>query len=406
MEEDVPKPLDGVRILDMTAVVMGPYATQILGDMGADIIKVEPPQGDTMRRVGPMRHPDMGHMYLNSNHSKRSIALDLKQPQGRDALLRLAATVDVLVYNVRPKAMARLGLSYEDVRAVNDKIIYVGLVGYGQNGPYAEKPAYDDLMQGAAGMGSLMARSGSSAPRYVPLTLADRAVGLHGVIAITGALYYRANTGQGQEVQVPMFETMASMVLADHMAGATFDPPMGPTGYQRLLSPDRRPFQTRDGYVCVLIYTDAHWERFFQAIGRGEVFRDDARFTTMGARAENIDAVYKTVSDIMLTRTSREWLDLFEKADIPVTPMHTIESLMEDPHLRAVGLVEAVQHPTEGAIRTVGAPATWSASQPAPSRPAPRIGQHSAEILREAGYSAGEIAALVAQGALVDGAAT
>lgn len=401
----MPKPLDGVRILDMTAVVMGPYTTQILGDMGADIIKVEALRGDTMRRVGPMRHPDMGHMYLNANRSKRSIALDLKKPEGRTALLRLAASADVLVYNVRPKAMARLGLSYDDVRAVNEKIIYVGLVGYGQNGPYAEKPAYDDLVQGAVGMGSLMARSGSPAPRYVPLTLADRAVGLHGVIAITGALYYRAGTGLGQEIQVPMFETMASMILADHMAGATFEPPLGATGYQRLLSPDRRPFQTSDGYVCVLIYTDAHWERFFQAIGRAEVFHDDARFTTMEARAENIDAVYKAVSDIMLTRTSDEWLALLELADIPVMPMHTVDSLMTDPHIRAVGLVEDTQHPSEGAIRTVGTAASWSVSQPAASRPAPRIGQHSVEILREIGYGPEEVSALIAQGALVDGGA-
>lgn len=400
----MPKPLDGVRILDMTAVVMGPYTTQILGDMGADIIKVEAPCGDTMRRVGPMRHPDMGHLYLNTNRSKRSIALDLKKPEGRAALLKLAATVDVLVYNVRPKAMARLGLSYEDVRAVNDKIIYAGLVGYGQNGPYAEKPAYDDLVQGAVGMGSLMARSGSPAPRYVPLTLADRTVGLHGVIAITGALYFRTHTGQGQEIQVPMFETMASMVLADHMAGAMFDPPLGATGYQRLLSPDRRPFQTRDGHVCVLIYTDAHWERFFQAIGRASVFHEDARFTTMEARAENIDAVYKTVSEIMLTRTSGEWLDLFEKADIPVMPMHTVDTLIDDPHLRAVGLLETTRHPSEGTLRTIGTPATWSVSQPAASRPAPRIGEHSVEVLREIGCDPGTIAALIAQGTLIDGA--
>lgn len=253
-------------------------------------------------------------------------------------------------------------------------------------------------------MGSLMARSGSPAPRYVPLTLADRTVGLHGVIAITGALYFRTHTGQGQEIQVPMFETMASMVLADHMAGTMFDPPLGATGYQRLLSPDRRPFQTRDGHVCVLIYTDAHWERFFQAIGRASVFHEDARFTTMEARAENIDAVYKTVSEIMLTRTSGEWLDLFEKADIPVMPMHTVDTLIDDPHLRAVGLLETTRHPSEGALRTIGTPATWSVSQPAASRPAPRIGEHSVEVLREIGCDPGTIAALIAQGTLIDGA--
>jgi len=398
----VPKPLDGVRILDVTAVVMGPYATQILGDMGADVIKVEAPQGDTMRRVGPMRHPDMGHMYLNLNRSKRSIALDLKQAAGREALLALARTADVLVYNVRPKAMARLGLSYGDVRAVNEKIIYVGLVGYGQNGPYAEKPAYDDLVQGSVGLAALMTRSGSSAPRYVPMTLADRTVGLHGVIAITSALVYRANTGLGQEIQVPMFETMASMVLSDHLSGAVFDPPLGPTGYQRLLSPDRRPFQTSDGYVCVLIYTDAHWARFFQAIGQEDVLRDDPRFATMGSRTEHIDSLYKMVSDIMRSRTSAEWLRLLDEIDIPVMPMHTLDTLIDDPHLRDIGFVGTAQHPSEGPIRTIGVPGTWSVSQPAESRPAPRVGQHSVEILREIGYDDETLARLLEQGALVD----
>ena len=398
----MPKPLDGVRILDVTAVVMGPYATQILGDMGADVIKVEAPQGDTMRRVGPMRHPDMGHMYLNLNRSKRSIALDLKQAAGREALLALARTADVLVYNVRPKAMARLGLSYGDVRAVNEKIIYVGLVGYGQNGPYAEKPAYDDLVQGSVGLAALMTRSGSSAPRYVPMTLADRTVGLHGVIAITSALVYRANTGLGQEIQVPMFETMASMVLSDHLSGAVFDPPLGPTGYQRLLSPDRRPFQTSDGYVCVLIYTDAHWARFFQAIGQEDVLRDDPRFATMGSRTEHIDSLYKMVSDIMRSRTSAEWLRLLDEIDIPVMPMHTLDTLIDDPHLRDIGFVGTAQHPSEGPIRTIGVPGTWSVSQPAESRPAPRVGQHSVEILREIGYDDETLARLLEQGALVD----
>jgi len=391
----MPMPLQGVRIIDLTSVLMGPYATQILGDMGADIIKVESPSGDTTRLIGPMRNPGMGPTFLNANRSKRSIMLDLKKPEGRAALMRLVESADVLICNVRPKAMARLGLSYEEVNAINAKIIYVGLVGFGQSGPYADKPAYDDLIQGAVALPTLSTMAGSDVPRYVPTTIADRTVGLHGAIATVAALLHRANTGRGQQIEIPMFETMAGYVLADHMGGRSFEPSIGAPGYQRLLAPDRRPFRTSDGYICVVIYTDGHWRNFFKSIGQSETFEKDERFANLSSRSANIGSLYKVVADILLTRTSAEWLALLESADIPVMPLHTLESLMEDPHLRAVAFFKNNEHPSEGSIHSISTPWRWSDSQPGETRPAPRIGQHSVEILRNIGYDEEQIRVLI-----------
>jgi crotonobetainyl-CoA:carnitine CoA-transferase CaiB-like acyl-CoA transferase len=401
----VPGPLQGIRIIDVTTVLMGPYATQILGDMGADIIKVESPEGDTTRRIGPMRNPGMGPIFLNTNRSKRSIVLDLKKAEGRAALLRLAETADVLIYNVRPRAMARLGLSYDDVKAVNPKIIYVGLVGFGQGGPYADKPAYDDLIQGAAALPTLSIMAGSEVPRYAPSTLADRTVGLHGVIATTAALVHRASTGCGQQIEIPMFETMAGFVLGDHMGGHGFEPPLGPPGYQRLLAPDRRPFRTSDGYICAVIYTDRQWQNFFEAAGQSEIIDNDARFADLGQRTVHIASLYKIVADILVTRSSAEWLALLEAADIPVAPLNTLESLMQDVHLKEVGFFKTSEHPSEGLVRGIGQPWSWSDSQPSATRPAPRIGEHSVEILRDIGYDEQQIRALIEDCSTVDGSA-
>ena len=245
----MPGPLAGVRVIDMTTLLMGPYATQILGDMGAEVIKIEGPDGDGTRNLGPMRSPGMGPLFINANRSKRSVVLDLKKQSGRTALLRLAKTADVLLYNVRPQAMARLKLSYGDLMAVNPRIIYVGAYGFGQNGPYAARPAYDDLIQGAVGLPTLIADAGADMPRYVPCTMADRITALSAVNAIAAALYFRERTGEGQSIGIPMFETMLQFVLGDHLGGLTFDPPLGPPGYARLLAKERRPFRTKDGYL-------------------------------------------------------------------------------------------------------------------------------------------------------------
>ncbi|HVL37251.1 MAG TPA: CoA transferase, partial [Burkholderiales bacterium] len=231
-------PLAGVRVLDLTTVVMGPYATQILADFGADVVKVEPPDGDVMRYAWPYRNPGMGHIFLNANRNKRSVVLDLKQPAAREACLALAGRADVLVYNIRPQAMARLRLAYEDVRAVNPKVIYVGCFGYSQRGPYAAKAAYDDLIQGAAGIPWLLHRQGAETPRYAPIIVADRSVGQQVASAVSAALYYREKTGKGQRVDVPMFEHLLQIVLGEHLGGHTFEPQNGEAGYARMLAPD------------------------------------------------------------------------------------------------------------------------------------------------------------------------
>ncbi len=391
----MPGPLTGVKVIDLTTVVMGPFATQILAELGADVIKIEPPEGDNMRHAGPMKSAGMGYVFLNLNRGKRCIVLDLKRPEGREAVMRLMPSTDVLIYNVRPQAMARLGLSYEAVRAANPRILYVGAYGYSQRGPYAAKAAYDDLIQGASGVPWLASRNGAEAPRYAPVNLADRLTGLHAVYAVTSALFHRERTGQGQAVEVPMFESVAHFVLGDHSAGLTYDPPIASPGYARLLA--RRPYPTRDGYICVLVYNDKQWKSFFAAIGRPEMMSDE-RYSSQANRAKHIAEIYDALADLMKTRTTAEWTSLFERADIPVSPMNSIEDVVHDPHLAASGFFAIESHPTEGNLLATRTPTDWSESQPGALRPAPRLGEHSAEVLREAGYSAGEIAELARRG--------
>ncbi len=391
-------PLAGVRVIDLTSVVMGPFATQILADLGADVVKVEPPEGDVLRHIAPMRNPGMGHIFLHHNRNKRSIVLDLKQPAGREALLRLARGGDVLIYNVRPQAMRRLRLGYEDVAAVNPRIVYVGAYGYGEGGRYAGQPAYDDLIQGMAALPAIFADAGADRPRYVPTAIADRITGLAAVNAVTAALYCRERTGMGQAVEVPMYETLAHMVLADHMAGRTFEPPIPPFRYERMLAPHRAPYRTKDGYVCVLIYNDKHWRSFFKLIGREEMFDADPRFASQEARSRNIGEVYAFVAGEMIGRTSAEWLRALKDADIPVAPLQSIEDVLADPHLAESGFFAATEHPTEGRLRAMAMPGAWSRTPAGRLRPAPRLGEHSVEILREAGYAAAEIEALIASG--------
>ena len=390
-------PLEGVKIIDMTSVLMGPYATQILGDYGADIIKIESPEGDISRQIGPARHAGMGPMFLNANRSKRSITLDLKKPAGRSVLLRLIEKAHVLVYNVRPAAMARLKLDYETVAAINPRLIYAGLFGFGQDGPYAAKPAYDDLLQGSSGLAHLLAKAGDGTPRYVPTALADRVVGLTGVGAILASLVHRDRTGKGQRVDVPMFETMAGFVLGDHLGGLTFDPPLDRGGYARHISADRRPYRTSDGHISVIVYNDKQWNSFFDATGRDDL-RRNPMFATFAGRLANIDKVYAELGRRFETRTTQDWLTLLIEADIPVMPVHDLESILDDPHLVATDFFESVDHPSEGSIRSMRVAAKWSHTPAQPQRLAPRLGEHGREILGEAGFSADEMAALESDG--------
>jgi crotonobetainyl-CoA:carnitine CoA-transferase CaiB-like acyl-CoA transferase len=390
-------PLHGVRVLDLTTVVMGPYATQILADFGADVIKVESPEGDNMRWVWPFRNPGMGHIFLNANRNKRSVVLDLKKDAAREACLALAARSDVLVYNIRPQAMARLKLSYEEVRKQNDKIIYVGCFGYSQRGPYAAKAAYDDLIQGAAGVPWLLKKQGSETPRYAPIIVADRSVGQQVASAVSAALFHREKTGRGQRVDVPMFEHLLQIVLGEHLGGYTFEPQLGEPGYARMLSPDRRPYQTSDGYVCTLIYNDKQWRAFFDLIGRPELLASP-EFATGEGRSRNYDRVYSMVAAEMKKRSTQEWIDALERADIPVQRMNSLDDVMADPHLAATDYFRTVEHPTEGRIRTMAVPSEWSDSPPEYRRHAPRLGEHTREVLREAGIPDEKIERLITLG--------
>ena len=393
-------PLKGLRVLDLTTVLMGPYATQLMADMGADVVKIEPPTGDTVRGIGPMRNPGMGSIFLHVNRNKRSLVLDLKKPEGLEAFYRLARTADVVVYNIRPQAMKRLGIHYERLKAANPGIIYAGLYGYSESGPYAGKPAYDDLIQGACAVPDLVARSSGGEPRYVPLTLADRTVGLMGSNTILAAVIARALTGEGQEIEIPMFETMVQYVMSDHLSGETFVPAIGSSGYPRLLVKERKPYKTLDGYVCVLVYNDRQWQAFLGLIGKPELFKEDPRFGGIGARTQHINELYTMVGQAMATKTNADWLSLLEAADIPCMPLQDIDSLIDDPHLKAIGMIKTVVHPTEGEIRQIGVPVKLSATPVATEqRPAPGLGQHSEEVLREAGFTDDEVQVLQTQGA-------
>jgi crotonobetainyl-CoA:carnitine CoA-transferase CaiB-like acyl-CoA transferase len=390
-------PFEGVQIIDITSVLMGPLATQLFADFGADVIKVEPPGGDVLRSVGPGRHPDMCALYLTLNRNKRSVVLDLKSDQGREALLKLVEKADVLFYNVRPQAMARLGLSYEKVRAANEQIIYCGAYGFAQDGPYAANPAYDDLIQGATGIPALTQRM-TGTPNYAPFSIADHLCGMHAAFCLSSALFHRKNTGRGQAVEVPMFEAMAQTILTHHIYGKTFVPPIGEAGYPRQISPNRRPYPTLDGHVSVLLFTDAQWQRFFKSVDMAHVM-DDSRFSDVNNRTQNTEALYKVLQDCLAQRTTAHWIKLFQEADIPAMPMQTVDQLLEDPHLKATGFFREVDHPSEGKIVSMNVASGWTDSVPDEHRaPAPRLGEHTQQVLREAGYSAQQIEALAARG--------
>lgn len=392
-------PLAGVRILDLTSVILGPFATQILAQLGAEVIKLETPEGDNMRHVGPMKNPGMGHIFLHANAGKKSVVLDLKRPEGREAALKLAESCDVFISNVRPQALARLGLDEASMRARNPRLIHVCCCGFDQEGPDAARPAYDDLIQGAVGVPWLNRQYGSG-EGYAPTTLSDRVTGLHAVYAVTAALYARSQTGQGQAIVVPMFEAMSQFILGDHMAGLSFDPPQGPPGYARLLTPERKPYATADGTLCVLIYNDKHWRSFFAAIGETEGLARDPRFATHSARAAHIGEVYAEVARILRTRTTAEWQALLDAADVPNMPANSPAELLDNAQLRATGFLHDSVHPSEGPLHLMAHPTRWSGTPPARQfEPAPQLGQHTREVLLAAGYSTEQIDAMLAAGA-------
>jgi len=372
-------PLAGVRVLDLTTVVMGPSATQVLADLGADVLKIESSAGDSMRWVGPWRHPGMGPLFLQANRNKRSVVLDLKDARDKERALALARDADVLVSNVRPMGLKRLGLDYDMVSEINRRIIYCAAVGYGSGGPEAGKPVYDDLMQAAAGIAGLF-EAVDGTPRYAPINICDRVVGLYVANAVASALYYREKSGEGQLVEVPMFETMAQFVLADHIGGRAFEPALGATGYRRLLSSTRGPYQTQDGHLSLVVYTDRHWRVFSQLVGAPQLMEADPRFASMASRTLHAEAVGDYLALHLRSRTTQEWIEQFQKLDIPVSRVNSLEDLFKDPHLRAVGFFERIEHATEGTLINCRFPIHFGRSPTSLRRLAPNLGEHNAEI--------------------------
>lgn len=384
-------PLEGVRVLDMGAVLMAPYAAQWLADFGAEVIKVEAPVGDTTRRIGPGAETNMASMFLASNRNKKSIVLDIKTPEGREALLALAGTADVLMHNNRPQKMRALGLDPETLRARYPRLIYACLHGFGETGPYGGRPAYDDIIQGMSGLADLAGQR-AGAPAYLPTAAADKTAGLVGAITILAALTRQQRTGEGCYLEIPMFESLVAYTAVEHLYGRQFDPPRGPASYPRVMTPERRPFATADGYICALPYTDQHWRRFFEAAGRPEA-ADDPRFQGIAARTENIGPLYAIVSEILLTKTTAEWARILDELEIPNSPVKSLDDLIEDPHLKAVGLFQTLTAPDGSTLRMVAPPVLIDGERP-PVRMPPRLGEHTREVLLDAGLSPQQIDAL------------
>ncbi|GAA4343397.1 CoA transferase [Pigmentiphaga soli] len=386
-------PLAGLRVVDMTAGLTGPYATQLIGDLGAEVIGIEPPEGGGLRRQGPARHPSMGSRFLRINRGKRGIAVDLETPGGRAAVFRLCERADVFLHDRAREAMRRLGLAYEDVSAANPRIVYCGVSAFGEGGPYSGRPAADETLQGLAAIAAVQARLSGAGPRYLPFAFADRAGALALVNAILAALLARNRTGRGQAVGLSVFEALSEYVLSEHMWGHTFEPPIAGMGMKRIF--DRRPAPTRDGFLCYTLAHDGQVARFWRMTGRDDLAAD-ARFATREDRNRYSKEFYDAVDAELARRTTAEWLQAFEAADLPAMPAQALPDLFDDPQLRAAGLFKTVEHPTEGAIVSLQVPTKWSKTPPRNGRHAPALGEHTVEVLLEAGYGLSEVEAMIA----------
>lgn len=391
--------LGGVRILDLSSVVFGPYASQILADYGADVVKVEAPAGDSTRRTGPAQEPGLAAIFLGLNRNKRSIVLDLKQPSAREALLALADQADVLMHSMRPAKMEALGLGPETLCARNPRLVYAGLYGFGAGGAYDGRPAYDDIIQGLSGLADLVDRQ-TGTPRYLPTVAADKTCGLVAAHAILAALFQRERTGRGQQLEVPMFESMASFALVEHYYGRHLRDEPGEAGYPRALTPNRRPCRTADGHICLMPYTDAHWRGFFIAAGRPDL-AEDPRFADISARTRNIEALYELQAGIVAAHDTAYWLALCERLEIPAARINRLQDLEHDPHLQSVDFFVPLESACGSRYRFVRNPVRMQHSQVPPAMP-PRLGEHTREVLRQAGLDDARIDALLETGAACD----
>jgi len=383
-------PLAGITVLDLTSVLYGPYASQTLGDWGAEVIKIEPLTGDTWRYSGQFRNRGMTGQFMAVNRNKRSLALDLKQPDGKSVLQRLIATADVLLTNIRPAALGRLGFGYEACQQINPRLVYAAATGFGQDGPWAARPAFDEVIQASSGFASAM--GSDDEPAFVPSLVADKICGLTLVAAVSAALVHRERTGKGQMVEVPMLETITAFNSIEMLGGHAFDPPIGPAGYKRMK--ERRPVRTKDGWLTMLPYSGDNWCTFFETVGHPECIE---QFSVRDAvsRAKNIDRIYNKMAEIAITRTTAEWEELLLRIDVPHAAFAKITEIAEQPHLKAVGMIATLDHPSEGKIRQARPSARFSDTPAEIHRMPPRLGEHSRAILREAGFTEEDVASMI-----------
>src|SRR5689334_5722931 len=385
----MPGPLAGIRVIEVAIAVLGPLAGQVLGDMGAEVIKVETPDGDPMRQIGPARNPGMAAYFLTVNRNKKSLVLDLKREAAREAILRLAATADVFIHNMRTGAAARLGIDYKTIAAANPRIIYASATGYRQGTRYEDRAAFDDVIQGESGL-AVLNGGADGLPRYVPMVMCDKVSGhvLAGAVAM--ALFARERTGKGQEIHVPMMETMAAFNLVDHFWHGVFGEPEKGLGYPRMLTPYRRPYATKDGHICLLATTDRQWQSLFAAMDCSELGQDP-RFATIAGRTANIDALYTIVAERMRRRTTEEWRIRLDRFDVPNGVVNDLAGLLADPYLNETGFFRPLAHPSEGSLVTTAVPVGFSETPGEIRLPQPRLGEHTTELLGELGYSPAEI---------------
>ncbi|MGW5942874.1 CaiB/BaiF CoA transferase family protein [Streptomyces celluloflavus] len=373
-----------MRVVELASVIMAPYAAQQLGDLGADVIKVEPPTGDMTRHYPPTRNPGMGAAALNLNRNKRSVAIDLKAPGGRDALLALIATADVFITNIRPQALRRLGLGPEDVASVNSRLVHLNAQGFRSDSELGGHAAYDDIVQAASGLVWLNEQV-SGVPYFVPTVVADKICGLVIVQSVLAALHHRDRTGQGQHIEVPMADTMLAFNLVEHLAAATLDPPQGPMGYSRALSSRRKAATTADGRMCILPYSDRNWRDFFTFVGRPEL-ADDPRFGSLADRARNADELYALMEEFSPRHTSAAWQEFCDSAGIPAAPVLSLDEAAASDYATEGGLLRTAEHPTEGTYRLIGQPVRFRTTPTGLHRHCPRIGEHTEEVFAEIGY--------------------